>query len=540
MNFLKVDSPFMEFLRKITDILILNIICFICCIPIVTIGAALTAKYYVAMKLSKDEESGVVVPFFVAFKDNFKQSTLVWLFQMVVTALVAFDWVVIFSNGLNNVEMSFKLAITVISAIVMFVNMSVFPMIARFKLSMKELYKATVVFIFTNFIKLLGILALLVTGLFAAVWFTSWFPLILIFCTVTVTYFLARLCDIEFKKYEALGAEDNKSDVSEDIDEVNVSENEDKEVLSVTEEDSSYAASRKELKSIAAMSDLELNNEPKKSKEEIAAEYKESRKLKNRVVNYFKEEKEKISKLNRKQKFTYFMNYYAPELLVALFFIGCACWYFYDVYKANQIVISGTLINCNVSEEGKEYLTEDFIEWADLGSKKKASLVESDIHFQTYDDSTGLLEMENAYYEDTNQNVDAAFLAQISAGYYDYLIMDTEAIEYYVQLGLFADVNTLTDVSVFDEDHLYYYSEAEEAVEISDDDDSISEEKKELYNEIINDKGYPVAIKLDDNIKKKIGISSDDDYYIAFVYSTNFTEKSKSSIFVNYLFGLGK
>ncbi len=540
MNFLKIDSPFMDFLRKITDILILNIICFICCIPIVTIGAALTAKYYVAMKLSKDEESGVLVPFFVAFRDNFKQSTLVWLIQMVVTALVGFDWLVIFSNGLNNVELSFKLALTVISVIIMFVNMTVFPLIARFKLSMKELYKATVVFIFTHFFQLLGILALLVTGLFAAVWFTSWFPLILILCTVTVTFFLALLCDIEFKKYEALNTEEEETKTSDDFKSADTVEEKFDDSINAVVEDTSYAASRKELKSIADISNSELEAEPKKTKEEIAAEYKESRKLKNRVVNYFAEEKEKISKLNRKQRVTYFMNYYAPELLVSLFFIGCACWYIHDIYKANQIVISGTVVNCNISEEGKEYLTEDFIEWADLGSKKKASLVESDIHFQTYDDSTGIQELENAYYEDTNQNVDAAFLAQISAGYYDYLIMDTASLDYYVQLGLFTDVGTLTDMSLFDESQLYYYSEAEEAVEISEDDDSVSEEKRELYNEIINDKGNPVAIKLNDNIKSKLGLSSEDDYYIAFVYSTTFTGKSKSSIFVNYLFGSEK
>ena len=74
MNFFNLDSPFMRFLTKMADLIILNILYMICCIPIVTIGAASTALYTVSMKAVKNEESYIIRGYFKAFKENFKIS----------------------------------------------------------------------------------------------------------------------------------------------------------------------------------------------------------------------------------------------------------------------------------------------------------------------------------------------------------------------------------------------------------------------------------------------------------------------------------
>ena len=75
MNFLKPDSPVMNFISTIVDIIILNLLFVICSIPIVTFGAAYSAKYYVAMKIMRGEDTGTIIPFFKAFARNFKQAT---------------------------------------------------------------------------------------------------------------------------------------------------------------------------------------------------------------------------------------------------------------------------------------------------------------------------------------------------------------------------------------------------------------------------------------------------------------------------------
>ena len=63
----------MGFISTVADLIILDILCIICSIPIVTYGAASSAKYYVAMKKIRGEDTGTIKPFFKAFFQNFKQ-----------------------------------------------------------------------------------------------------------------------------------------------------------------------------------------------------------------------------------------------------------------------------------------------------------------------------------------------------------------------------------------------------------------------------------------------------------------------------------
>ena len=56
-GFFNIDSPIMRFLSKVCDLMILNALCIICCLPIVTAGASVTALYTITMKMVRGEES---------------------------------------------------------------------------------------------------------------------------------------------------------------------------------------------------------------------------------------------------------------------------------------------------------------------------------------------------------------------------------------------------------------------------------------------------------------------------------------------------
>ena len=74
-----MDSPVMRFLSRLCDLIILNLLCIVCCIPIITAGASITALFSVTLKMVKGEESYIAKGFFKGFKDNFKQATIIWL-----------------------------------------------------------------------------------------------------------------------------------------------------------------------------------------------------------------------------------------------------------------------------------------------------------------------------------------------------------------------------------------------------------------------------------------------------------------------------
>lgn len=91
-DFFSMDGTLFRVLSKMADLMILNIIFLICCIPVVTIGASVTALSYVSLK-SKDQEEGYVwKSFFRSFRQNFRQSTVIWLLLLALAAVLFMDF----------------------------------------------------------------------------------------------------------------------------------------------------------------------------------------------------------------------------------------------------------------------------------------------------------------------------------------------------------------------------------------------------------------------------------------------------------------
>lgn len=91
-NLFSFDSPFMQFMNRIGRNIILNLLFVVTCIPIVTIGAASTAMYTVTLKQAKNEEPYIASTYFKAFKENFRQSTILWIIWMFGIALLYVDF----------------------------------------------------------------------------------------------------------------------------------------------------------------------------------------------------------------------------------------------------------------------------------------------------------------------------------------------------------------------------------------------------------------------------------------------------------------
>ena len=72
----KPDGWFIKYGGKLWDLIWLNLLTLLCCLPCVTIGASLTAMHYVLLKIYRDEESGITRAFFKSFRQNFSQAFL--------------------------------------------------------------------------------------------------------------------------------------------------------------------------------------------------------------------------------------------------------------------------------------------------------------------------------------------------------------------------------------------------------------------------------------------------------------------------------
>ena len=66
-GFFNLDNPFFSIMGKIFDMMVISVVYILICIPIITIGPATTALYYVVVKLIRRERGYVFSEFFKSF-----------------------------------------------------------------------------------------------------------------------------------------------------------------------------------------------------------------------------------------------------------------------------------------------------------------------------------------------------------------------------------------------------------------------------------------------------------------------------------------
>lgn len=82
------ENKFWNFMGKITDVACMSILWLITSLPIFTIGASTAAFYSFTLDAVQDEEGSVMGSYFSAFRENFKQATVLWLLQLVLTVFL--------------------------------------------------------------------------------------------------------------------------------------------------------------------------------------------------------------------------------------------------------------------------------------------------------------------------------------------------------------------------------------------------------------------------------------------------------------------
>ncbi|MCH4239779.1 MAG: YesL family protein [Oscillospiraceae bacterium] len=81
-----------KFGEGLASVCILGMLWLVCSIPIVTIGASTTAMYTVFLRRIRDKnQKEYVKPFFTAFRQCFKQSTILWTIQLLLFAVLGLD-----------------------------------------------------------------------------------------------------------------------------------------------------------------------------------------------------------------------------------------------------------------------------------------------------------------------------------------------------------------------------------------------------------------------------------------------------------------
>lgn len=204
-KFFNYERGFWKVLGRVGDLLMLNIVFLICCIPIVTIGAAKTALYAETKKMAKNEEGYLVSGFLEQFKDNFKASTIIWLLYLGISMLPVVD--LIACNIMEN-SLFVTFCRTVMVFTLMMLNMGLFYALAlqsTFENNIKNTIKNAFIMTIGHFPFSIIMLLIDLSPFVAVIFFTQYIaivvPLLMFLWFATAAYMNSFLLNRIFAKY---------------------------------------------------------------------------------------------------------------------------------------------------------------------------------------------------------------------------------------------------------------------------------------------------------------------------------------------------
>ena len=194
------ENPVWRAMDRMGDLMILNVLFIFFSLPIFTIGASLTALYTMTFKLLDETEGNLFKNFVKAFKNNFKQATVIWLVALAAGLFLAYDASLSYVS--TSIVAKILMGVVILVAIVYAMWFSwVFPVQAQFdnpvKVNMKNAALMMVIHMFptTLLITVLNVVPLLL------LWFqTSLFFWMLPFVVLLMFAFIAYNNSKQLKK----------------------------------------------------------------------------------------------------------------------------------------------------------------------------------------------------------------------------------------------------------------------------------------------------------------------------------------------------
>ena len=164
-----INNSFYQFGRKLLYVFLLNILFVVTCIPIFTVGAAMTAMNSVFLKIINERDFSLLKDYFGAFKENFVKSTVIWIMSLAIGFVLYVDIFYWARFGIEDGTYGYVMLVFSCIVALFFVMMlhTVFPLIARFDMSIKEIITNTVMITAKDF--LYGIEAVVFTVLIVGI-----------------------------------------------------------------------------------------------------------------------------------------------------------------------------------------------------------------------------------------------------------------------------------------------------------------------------------------------------------------------------------
>ena len=236
-KFFDLDSPLIRGLNKFADVMWLNVLVLIFCIPLIVqqylmlgaiafdeqaaasqavvisyvfwawlvgiiasipIGPALTAMHFVLLKIVREEESYITKTFFKSFKENFVQSMILQIIQFAAGGIIVIDFLLM--RGQNQI---LKYVTVAVALVLYFAALYIYPLQSKFEnkipITIKNAFLVSILALPRTFA--MAIVTLL-PALFLYFFGMKVVPIMILVGIAGPGYMCATLYNDTFKKFE--------------------------------------------------------------------------------------------------------------------------------------------------------------------------------------------------------------------------------------------------------------------------------------------------------------------------------------------------
>ncbi len=194
------DSKLMKILGKLFDIGYLSIVFIIFCIPIVTIGASLTALYYTTVKVIRRDRGYVFQEFFRSFRLNFLNATILWIIQLLLTVLMVFNVSTIVED--NGGAVNFMTGAYIVMGFIIYaVACYAYPVLSRFDMKKRQIVRLSLYMAIKHIYFTIPFVILSFAGVAAVVLLIPYFPIVPLLIPALTSLLYSFMMEILLKKY---------------------------------------------------------------------------------------------------------------------------------------------------------------------------------------------------------------------------------------------------------------------------------------------------------------------------------------------------
>ncbi len=206
-NFFDQDGWLYQGLTILANLLILNFLTILACIPVITIGAALTALSKISLDIARKQEGYIARSYWKAFRENLRGATILWLIWAVIAALFFLDIRVLgLYPGLFPPFL--KYVVTAAGLVAFMIFQYIFPLQSHFENTIRGTIRNAALLAIANLPKTIVMCAVWIVPIWILRNAVVLWPLLIMFGFSGPAWVCAVLYSGIFKKFEPADGED--------------------------------------------------------------------------------------------------------------------------------------------------------------------------------------------------------------------------------------------------------------------------------------------------------------------------------------------